>query len=198
MRRGWDRIYRLEPTLSLSHGAEIGKGCHIHSHAVIKSHAAIRDQVEVGHFSVIGGDPQYLSFNRSISSKVVIGECTRIGEGVTIHRSIEKDGETYVGENCFLMGACHVAHDCVIENQAVLANGVLLGGHVLVGSESFLGGGLRFISLCELAEVRWLVGWRKFPRCGSSGSCFRKKSYFWFKSDWSEKKGNSPGRSLWN
>ena len=125
----------------IEHGAEIGQGCHIHSHAVIKSHTVIRDQVEVGHFSVIGGDPQYLNFKRSVPSKVVIGECTRIGEGVTIHRSIEKDGETYVGEHCFLMGACHVAHDCVIENQAVLANGVLLGGHVLVGSESFLGGG---------------------------------------------------------
>ena len=64
----------------IEHGAEIGQGCHIHSHAVIKSHAVIRDQVEVGHFSVIGGDPQYLSFNRSVPSKVVIGECTRIGE----------------------------------------------------------------------------------------------------------------------
>jgi UDP-N-acetylglucosamine acyltransferase len=122
-------------------GAVIGKGCCINSHAVIKSHAVIRDQVEVGHFSVIGGDPQYLSFDRSIPSKVVIGEGTRIGEGVTVHRSIEKDGITSVGGNCFLMGACHIAHDCVLEKKAVLANGVLLGGHVLVGSESFLGGG---------------------------------------------------------
>ncbi len=122
-------------------GAKLGNGCVIQSHAVIKKHAILDDCVEVGHFSVIGGDPQHMGFDRSISSKVIINQGTRVGEGVTVHRSIEKKGETWVGEDCFLMGYCHVAHDCFLGNKVVLANGVLLGGHVNVGSQCFLGGG---------------------------------------------------------
>ncbi len=129
------------PYAVIESGAKIGQGCRILSHAIIKKHAVIGDGVEVGHFSVIGGDPQHLSFDRLIPSWAVIGNGTRMGEGVTVHRSIERDGKTLVGEDCFLMGYCHVAHDCLVEQKVVLANGALLGGHVSLGSESFIGGG---------------------------------------------------------
>lgn len=129
------------PYAVIEDGAKIGQGCRVLSHAIIKKHAVIADNVELGHFSVIGGDPQHMGFDRSIHSSVFIGNSTRIGEGVTVHRSIEKDGRTLVGENCFLMGYCHIAHDCEVDNKVVLANGALLGGHVSVGQESFVGGG---------------------------------------------------------
>jgi UDP-N-acetylglucosamine acyltransferase len=129
------------PYALIENGSVLGCGSTVHSHAVVKKHTVLGRNVEVGHFAVIGGDPQHLSFDRSTLSSVCVGESTRIGEGVTIHRSIEKDGVTKVGNNCFLMGYSHVAHDCVIEDQVILANGVLLGGHVEVGRDSFLGGG---------------------------------------------------------
>ena len=129
------------PYAVIEEGAQLGNHCHIQSHAVIKKHAVLGDGVEVGHFSVIGGDPQHLAFDRSLKSTVVVGDRTRIGEGVTIHRSIELNGKTEVGADCFLMGYSHVAHDCILQNKVVLANGVLLGGHVMIGAETFLGGG---------------------------------------------------------
>ena len=129
------------PYAIIEQGAEVGDNTNIQSHAIVKSHTIIGSGVEVGHFSVIGGDPQHLGFDRSLCSKVILGRGTRIGEGVTVHRSIEQDGITRVGEDCFLMGYSHVAHDCMLENRVVLANGVLLGGHVLVGADSFIGGG---------------------------------------------------------
>jgi UDP-N-acetylglucosamine acyltransferase len=131
----------IGPYAVIEDGAVLGNHCHIQSHAVIKKHAVLGNGVEVGHFSVIGGDPQHLSFDRSLTSFAEVGSRTRIGEGVTIHRSIESKGRTVVGEDCFLMGYSHVAHDCILENQVVLANGVLLGGHVTIGSETFIGGG---------------------------------------------------------
>jgi UDP-N-acetylglucosamine acyltransferase len=131
----------IGPYAVIEDGAVLGSHCHIQSHAVIKKHAVLENGVEVGHFSVIGGDPQHLSFDRSLSSFALVGARTRIGEGVTIHRSIESNGRTVVGEDCFLMGYSHVAHDSILENKVVLANGVLLGGHVMIGSETFIGGG---------------------------------------------------------
>jgi len=131
----------IGPYAVIEEGAVLGSHCHIHSHAVIKKHAVLGEGVEVGHFSVIGGDPQHLTFDRSLASFAEVGSRTRIGEGVTIHRSIEPNGKTVVGEDSFLMGYSHVAHDCTLENKVVLANGVLLGGHVTIGCETFIGGG---------------------------------------------------------
>jgi len=131
----------IGPYAIIEEGVTLGVGCKVLAHSIVKQNVTLGDGVEVGHFSVIGGDPQYLGFDRSVGSKVLIGDRTRIGEGVTIHRSIEKDGVTEIGEDCFLMGNSHVAHDCLINNQVVLANGALLGGHVSIGSETFIGGG---------------------------------------------------------
>ena len=125
----------------IENGAKVGDGCHIYSHAVIKKYAVLGHGVEVGHFAVVGGDPQHLGFDRSLPSSVVLEDDVRLGEGVTLHRSIEKGGETRVGKGCFLMGYSHIAHDCSLGEGVVLANGALLGGHVSVAREVFLGGG---------------------------------------------------------
>lgn len=132
---------KVGPYAYVQEGAVLGRNCKIDSHAVIKSFARIGQGVQVGHFSVIGGDPQHLSFDSTLRSEVLVGDFTRIGEGVTIHRSIEGDGVTRVGRKCFLMGYAHVAHDCQLGDHSVLANGVLLGGHVELGRDVFLGGG---------------------------------------------------------
>ena len=99
------------------------------------------NDVRVGHFSVLGGDPQHLKFDRSIDSIVKVSNDVRIGEGVTIHRSMYANGVTKIGARCFLMGHCHVGHDGELGDEVILANGALLGGHVSVGDFTFIGGG---------------------------------------------------------
>ena len=101
-----------------------------------------------------------MSFDRSVDSRVIVGSRTRIGEGVSIHRSIEKTGETTVGDDCFLMGYAHIAHDCILAHRVTLANGVLLGGHVSVGKDVFLGGGAavhQFVRIGQGAMVGGLA-----------------------------------------
>jgi len=132
---------KIGPYAYLQRGAILGENCLVHSHAVIKTHAQLGNSVEVGHFAVIGGNPQHLSFNATINSSVFIGSNTRLGEGVSIHRSLEKDGVTSIGRECFFMGYTHVAHDCKLGDRVIMANGSLLGGHVEVGDDVFIGGG---------------------------------------------------------
>ncbi len=132
---------QVGPYAYLQRGAILGENCLVHSHAVIKTHARLGNAVEVGHFAVIGGNPQHLSFDTTINSSVFIGSNTRLGEGVTIHRSIEKDGVTSIGRDCFLMGYTHVAHDCKLGDRVIMANGSLLGGHAEIGDDVFIGGG---------------------------------------------------------
>src|SRR5208282_6372730 len=75
---------------------------------------------------------------------------------VTISRATKAGGSTQIGSDCFLMAACHVAHDCRIGDRVVIANAVLLAGHVQIGDRVFLGGGAvihQFVRIGESAMI---------------------------------------------
>ena len=132
---------KVGPYAIIEDGVKIGEGCDIQSHAIIKKNTVLGKNVTAGHFSVIGGDPQHLEFDKTINSIVRVEDNVRISEGVTIHRSLCSGGTTIIGSDCFLMGNSHVGHDCELQEKVILANGALLGGHVKVGRFAFIGGG---------------------------------------------------------
>ncbi len=142
----------IYPTAIVEEGAKLGADCEIHAHAIVTKHCVLGDRVVVHPFAVIGGDPQYLKFDRATASGVKIGAGTVIREHVTVNRSIHGGGYTTVGDNCFLMASSHVAHDCAVGNQVVIANGALLAGHVTVGDYSFLGGNCAVHQFCRIGE----------------------------------------------
>lgn len=131
---------QIGPYVIIENDVQIGDNCTIAAHAIIRAGSVLEKDVRVDSFACIGGDPQDISFNRSIRSGVVIGEGTMIREGVTIHRATMEGGFTKIGRNCFLMGYCHIAHDCVLGNDVKIANGALLAGHVHMGDHIFMGG----------------------------------------------------------
>jgi UDP-N-acetylglucosamine acyltransferase len=79
-----------------------------------------------------------------VRSRVVVGEGTRIGEYVTIHRGTTDGSETVVGGGCFLMGGAHLAHNVRLGDGVIIANNALLGGYVHVEDRVFIGGGCVF------------------------------------------------------
>ncbi|HVU24736.1 MAG TPA: acyl-ACP--UDP-N-acetylglucosamine O-acyltransferase [Opitutus sp.] len=131
---------KIHPTAIVEPGAQLGDGAEIHAYAIVTKHCVLGEGVAVHPFAVIGGDPQYLKFDPAIASGVRVGAGTVIREHVTINRSINAGGCTRVGDHCFLMTGCHVAHDCQVGSNVVLANAVLLAGHVTIGDHAFLGG----------------------------------------------------------
>jgi UDP-N-acetylglucosamine acyltransferase len=143
---------QIHPTALIEDGARLGAGCIIHAHAVITRHCELGDAVVVHPFAVLGGDPQDLGFDAATQSGVRIGARTVIREHVTISRATRAGASTEVGSDCFLMGACHVAHDCRIGSRVVIANAVLLAGHVQIGDRAFLGGGAVIHQFCRIGE----------------------------------------------
>lgn len=115
--------------------------CEIQAYAIITRHVQLGDRVVVYPHACIGGDPQYLKFDRTEYTGVRVGDDTVVREGVTINRSCHAGQATTVGKNCFIMAAAHVAHDCAVGDHVILANNVLLAGHVAVGDFTFFGGG---------------------------------------------------------
>ena len=154
----------IHPTAIVEPGAQLGVDCEIMAYAVVTKHVSLGDGVVVHPFAVIGGDPQYLKFERATESGVQGGPNTIIREHVTINRSVFAGRNTLVGANCFLMAASHVAHDCEVADHVVFANAALLAGHVSVGSHSFLGGGAAIHQFCRIGESVMVAGHASITR----------------------------------
>lgn len=134
------------------------------AYAVVTRHCVLGDRVVVHPFAVIGGDPQYLAFNRAMVTGVRIGAGTVLREHVTVNRSIYEGKVTVIGESCFLMAASHVAHDCELAERVVMANGALLAGHVSVGEQTFLGGGAAVHQFCRIGGSVMVAGHASITR----------------------------------
>jgi UDP-N-acetylglucosamine acyltransferase len=133
-------------------GAEIGKGCRIESHVVLKRGTILEESVNIHSFCVIAGDPQDLNFDVNLKSGVRVGAHTTLREGVTLSRATVEGHYTTVGHHCFFMAYSHAGHDCAIGNHVVMANAVLLAGKVTVGDFAFLGGSAVFHQGIRIGE----------------------------------------------
>jgi UDP-N-acetylglucosamine acyltransferase len=154
----------IHPTAIVEPGAQLGADCEIMAGAIITRHCVLADRVVVHPYAVIGGDPQYVKFDRATNSGVRVGAGTVLREHVTINRSIHAGGFTMVGEGCFLMAASHVGHDCAVGSQVVFANAALLAGHVSVGDHSFLGGASAIHQYCRIGESVMVAGHASITR----------------------------------
>ena len=140
-------------------GVHIGKNVTINPYAHIKGNTIIGEDSFIGTGAVIGELPQMLGQRDNIG-KLRIGKNVTIREYVTIHTSIEKDKETVIGDNCFLMGFSHVGHDCCLANDVVVCNNSSLAGHVQVGERTFISGTVvvhQFTRIGRLAMVSGLA-----------------------------------------
>jgi UDP-N-acetylglucosamine acyltransferase len=78
----------IHPTAIIEDGVQLGAGCVVQAHAIIRRHTVLGDRVVVHPYAVVGGDPQYLKFDPATASGVEIGAGTVVREHVTINRSI--------------------------------------------------------------------------------------------------------------
>lgn len=154
----------IHPSAIVEAGAQLGADCEIQAGAVITRFARLGDRVVVHPHAVVGGEPQYLKFDRRIESLVTVGNGTVVREGATLNRSIHEGGATRVGEGCFLMAQSHLGHDCAIGNNVVLANNAMLAGHVTVGDYTFVGGGAGIHQFARIGESVMVGGLARIAR----------------------------------
>ena len=137
---------KIAPDVQIGPFSVIGPNVTVEEGTKIENNVTICGRVHIGknnHIysgAVIGGEPQDLSY-RGEDTEVVVGDNNIIRELVTISRGTQKDeAVTTIGNDCYLMAACHVAHDCRIGDRVVIANGTLLGGHVHIHDDATLSG----------------------------------------------------------
>ncbi len=148
----------IGPYCIVEAGVTLGERCRLDAHAVVRSGSELGEDVRVFSGAVIGGEPQDLTFDPRIPSRVVIGAGSVLREGVTVNRSLREGGVTRLGERVYMMAFSHAAHDCRLEEGVVLANGALLAGHVRVGAYAFIGGGAGIHQYCRIGEAVMVGG----------------------------------------
>lgn len=143
---------RIGPYAILEDRARIGDGSEVFAQAQVRADSVVGERCQIGSGAMIGADPQFIGFDRSTKSGVRMGNDNVIREYVTLHRSIEENGETVIGDGNYLMNGAHVGHDSVVGSDNVMANNVLLGGHVEMGDRCFLGGGAVFHQFVRIGD----------------------------------------------
>jgi UDP-N-acetylglucosamine acyltransferase len=139
-------------------GVKIGPGCTIGAQVWITGNTQMGSGNSIGYGSIIGANPQDLSFKPETDSKIIMGDNNTIREYVTIHRSTAEGGSTDVGDSNFLMTGVHLAHDVKMGSQNVLANNVMLAGHIKMGDHIFLGGGGGFHQFLHIGSYSIVQG----------------------------------------
>ncbi|TAN42282.1 MAG: acyl-ACP--UDP-N-acetylglucosamine O-acyltransferase [Nitrospirae bacterium] len=130
----------IGPFCIVKEGVRIKKGTTLLSHVVVEGSTEIGENCTIHPFASIGMAPQDLKY-KGENTRLVIGDNNIVREYASIHRaSVGGDGSTVIGNDNFLMGYVHIAHDCKVGNSVIMANGVNLSGHVTVENHVVIGG----------------------------------------------------------
>jgi UDP-N-acetylglucosamine acyltransferase len=171
---------RIGPFAVVGDEVELGEGCVLDAHAVVKGPSTLGRDNHVHSFAIVGGDPQDLTYSGQRVS-LEVGESNDFREFCTVHRgTIKGGGATRIGSHNLIMAYAHIGHDCVIGNHVILTNGAQLAGHIVVedyagisafcllhqfsrvGSHSYIGAGT--VITQDVAPFSMVVGPREV-RC---------------------------------
>jgi UDP-N-acetylglucosamine acyltransferase len=135
---------RIHPTAIIGDGVELGDGNVVGPYTVIVGPCRIGDGNWIGPHASIGGPAEYLRGAHPVGWEgevegpgVVIGHGNKIREFVTINQGVHE--ATKLGDDCYVMGRAHVAHDCTIGDGVILTSAVQIAGHCQVWPGSNLG-----------------------------------------------------------
>lgn len=177
-----DPMPDIHPTAIVPSSAKIGSGVHIGPYSILEEDVEIGDGTFIDHhvtirngsrlgkgnriypYATIGGDPQDLTFDRSLVTLTVLGDDNVVREGCNIHRATKTDHPTQIGNRNYFMGNTHLAHDCVVGDRNVLTQGCVVGGHSFVGNNAFISGLVAVHQFCRVGDFAIVGGCSKITR----------------------------------
>jgi len=151
------RDVEIGPFCVIESGVTIGDGCKLESRVVVKQGTRLGPDNHIAEGAVIGGMPQHINMPDR-PGQVVIGSGNTIRENVTVHRALEEDEATTIGDNNLLMVNVHIAHDCRVGNNTIFANNAMLAGHVTVGDRAYLSGAAAVHQFCRIGSLAMVGG----------------------------------------
>ena len=135
-----DSSVSVGPYAVIGPHVRIGAGTTVGARCVIEGHTTIGQDNRIFQFASVGARPQDKKYAGE-PTRLEIGDGNTIREFVTINTgTVQDEGLTRIGHDCWIMAYVHIAHDCRLGDHIILANAVQLAGHVHLGDWVFLGG----------------------------------------------------------
>jgi UDP-N-acetylglucosamine acyltransferase len=165
----------IAPTARIHPGAVIGPQCNIGEYCVVEQDAVLGranrlepyvyvkrwttlgDENEISAGAVLGTDPFDKAF-QGHRSFLTIGHRNKIREHWTISRGTKPEAVTRVGDDNFIMGSGHIAHDGVVGNGCTIASCALLAGYVEVEDQAFISGGVVVHQYSKIGRLAMVGG----------------------------------------
>jgi UDP-N-acetylglucosamine acyltransferase len=136
---------------------ELGEGCIVESHAMVKGPARLGRRNHFYPFSVVGGDPQDLTYKGERVS-LEVGDENEFHEFSTVNRgTVKGGGTTRLGSNNLIMSYAHIGHDCQIGSHTIFVNGATLAGHVIVEDYATIGAFCPVHQFCRIGKYSYIA-----------------------------------------
>jgi len=148
---------QIGPFCVVESDVAIGTGCVLESHAVIRNGTTLGDNNHVFEGVILGGFPQHVQMPEN-PGRLIIGSANTIRENSTIHRAMESDNVTVIGDGNLLMVNVHIAHDCQIGSNTIITNNTMLAGHVAVDDRAYLSGAVAVHQFCRIGTLAMVGG----------------------------------------
>jgi UDP-N-acetylglucosamine acyltransferase len=142
----------------------LGEGSHLHSHVVLHSGAKLGKNNQIYQGASLGGIPQDLSFKPEMETELIIGDGNTIREGAIFHRGTKKETPTTIGNNNYLMGNMHIAHDVKMGNHNIVVQNSIIAGVVEIGSYVFISGLVAIHQFAKVGDYAMLAGCSKIVK----------------------------------
>lgn len=126
----------VHPTAVLEGSIEIGEGTEIGPLCYLKGPLVIGKNNKIYPSCIIGTDAEHKGGTHN--DPIFIGDDNVIRELTVIQRG-SGEKPTKIGNKCFIMDHCHVAHDVVLHDEVTMSPNVVLGGHTIVMEGATIG-----------------------------------------------------------
>ena len=148
---------QIGPLCVIEAEVAIDEGCILEACVRIKNGVTLGPQNHVFEGAVIGGPPQHAHMPER-PGRIIIGTGNVMREFVTVHRAMEEDDVTIIGDNNLFMAGVHIAHDCRVGNNTIFTNNTLLAGHVTVEDRAYMGGASAVHQFCRIGTLAMVGG----------------------------------------
>jgi UDP-N-acetylglucosamine acyltransferase len=154
----------IGPFCIIEEDTSIGEGTILDSSVVVHSGTMIGKNNRIFHSAVLGGLPQDLGFKSETKTGLEIGDGNLIRESCLIARATRTDKPTRIGNNNYIMGNVHLAHDGSIGNNVIVVQNTILAGHVEIGNNVFISGLVALHQFGRVGDHSMLAGCSKIVK----------------------------------
>jgi UDP-N-acetylglucosamine acyltransferase len=151
------RNVSIGPFCVVEAGAAIGDDCRLASYVSVREGASLGSANVLHERVTIGGDPQHM-LAKPPFGQTIVGNGNVFRECVTVHRALQSDHATVMGDGNYLMVNAHIAHDCVVGSHNIIANNTMLGGHVTLGHHAYVSAAVAVHQFCRIGDFAMVGG----------------------------------------